>query len=171
MKIEITPLILTFNERENIAQTIAQLSWAKEILIVDSGSTDGTLELARAAHPNVRIVTRAFDSFASQCNFGLTHINTEWVLSMDADYVLTRELIAEIAALDPAPVRIPWAGAGKQDNPIYQPTPKPWTERWPWLVYMVLGVASVVLLGILIVLGRQAMARHDAGVSTAESRS
>lgn len=102
MKIDITPLIITFNERENIARSITALSWAKEVLIVDSGSTDGTLEMARSAHPNVRVVTRPFDSFAGQCNFGLTQITTEWVLSMDADYVLTPELIAEIGGLDPS---------------------------------------------------------------------
>ena len=57
---------------------------------------------ARSAHPNAKIVTRPFDSFAGQCNFGLTQIATEWVLSMDADYILTPELIREIAALEPA---------------------------------------------------------------------
>jgi glycosyltransferase involved in cell wall biosynthesis len=103
VKIDITPLILTFNEKENIPRTLERLSWAKEVVVIDSGSTDGTVDLARAAHSNVRIVTRAFDSFAAQCNFGLTQINTEWVLSMDADYVLDPELIAEIQALDPAP--------------------------------------------------------------------
>ena len=101
MMVDITPLLLTFNEKENIGRSLAALSWAKEVLIVDSGSTDGTLEIARATHPNVRIITRKFDSFAAQCNFGLTQIATEWVLSMDADYVLTPELIAEITALDP----------------------------------------------------------------------
>ena len=93
---QITPLILTFNEKENIARSVAPLLWAKEILIVDSGSTDGTADIARAAHPNVRIVTRDFDSFAAQCNFGLTQIETEWVLSMDADYLLTPQFIKEI---------------------------------------------------------------------------
>jgi len=101
VKIEITPLILTFNEKENIARTMAGLSWAKEVLLIDSGSTDGTLEIARSAHPNVRIVTRSFDSFAGQCNFGLTRIVTPWVLSIDADYVLTGELIAELKMLEP----------------------------------------------------------------------
>jgi glycosyltransferase involved in cell wall biosynthesis len=103
VKIDITPLILTFNEKENIGRTLEQLSWAKEIVVIDSGSTDGTADFARAVHPNVRILTRAFDSFAGQCNFGLTQINTEWVLSMDADYVLTSELITELAGLDPDP--------------------------------------------------------------------
>jgi glycosyltransferase involved in cell wall biosynthesis len=101
VKIDITPLILTFNERENIARTLGTLVWAQEVVIIDSGSTDGTLEIARTAHANVRMVARVFDSFAGQCNFGLSQIATEWILSMDADYVLTPELIAEIKALDP----------------------------------------------------------------------
>jgi glycosyltransferase involved in cell wall biosynthesis len=100
MKTAITPLILTFNEKENIGRTLSALSWAHEIVIIDSGSTDGTLEIARTAHPNVRVIERPFDSFAKQCNFGLSHIKTEWVMSLDADYVLTAELNAEITALD-----------------------------------------------------------------------
>jgi len=47
-------------------------------------------------------------------------------------------------------------------NPAYQPPPLPLSERWPWLIYLVLGAASLVLLVILAVLARQVMARHDA---------
>jgi hypothetical protein len=47
-------------------------------------------------------------------------------------------------------------------NPAYQPPPMPLSERWPWLIYLVLGAASLVLLGILAVLARQVTARHDA---------
>ena len=103
MTIDITPLILTFNEKENIPLMLERLSWAKEVIIIDSGSTDGTVELARATHPNVRIATRAFDLFAGQCNFGLQQVTTEWVLSLDADYVITPELASEIQALEPTP--------------------------------------------------------------------
>jgi hypothetical protein len=48
-------------------------------------------------------------------------------------------------------------------NPTYQPPPQPLSERWPWLIYLVLGAASLVLLGILARLARRVMARHDAG--------
>jgi len=99
---DITPLLLTFNEKENIARSLAGLVWAKEVIIIDSGSTDGTVEIAQSAHPNIRILKRAFDSFAGQCNFGLTQIKTEWVLSMDADYLLTPGLTSEISRIDPA---------------------------------------------------------------------
>ncbi|MCW5553492.1 MAG: glycosyltransferase family 2 protein [Verrucomicrobiae bacterium] len=96
---QITPLILTFNEAPNVARALERLKWAKEIVVVDSGSTDETLEILRR-WPQVRVVQRRFDSFAVQCNFGLEQIRTPWVLSLDADYILTPELVAEIARLD-----------------------------------------------------------------------
>lgn len=89
----ITPLILTYNEDPNIARTLARLRWAQRVLVIDSGSTDDTLVLI-AQFPNVQVLQRPFDSFAEQCNFGLQHIDTEWVLSLDADYVLDAELEA-----------------------------------------------------------------------------
>jgi hypothetical protein len=61
--------------------------------------------------------------------------------------------------LDPAPLRGTLGELAA--NPEYSPVPPPWTERWPWLVYVVLGVASLVLLVILIALGREALRRHD----------
>jgi glycosyltransferase involved in cell wall biosynthesis len=100
--IAITALILTFNEKENIGRTLSALSWIEEVLLIDSFSTDNTVELARAAHANVKALTRSFDSFAGQCNFGLSHVTTPWVLSLDADYVLTAELIEELKALEPS---------------------------------------------------------------------
>jgi glycosyltransferase involved in cell wall biosynthesis len=51
---QITPLILTFNEAPNIARTLSKLAWARDVVIVDSHSTDGTREIAAAAHPGVR---------------------------------------------------------------------------------------------------------------------
>jgi glycosyltransferase involved in cell wall biosynthesis len=87
----LTALLLTWNETANIGRTLAGLGWVRDILVIDSGSTDGTLELL-AAHPNVRVVHREFDSFAGQCNFGLDRINTEWVLSLDADYGVPADL-------------------------------------------------------------------------------
>ncbi|MFM2295289.1 MAG: hypothetical protein RLZZ350_1702 [Verrucomicrobiota bacterium] len=94
----ITPLILTFNEAPNLARTLAQLAWAERIIVVDSFSTDDTLAICKNL-PQVAVVQRRFDTFAGQCNFGLTQINSPWVLSLDADYVLTDELVAELRAL------------------------------------------------------------------------
>jgi glycosyltransferase involved in cell wall biosynthesis len=97
---QITPLLITYNETANIERVLAKLQWARRIVVVDSGSTDGTLDIL-AADPKVSVVHRAFDDFATQCQFGLAQIGTEWALSMDADYVLTDALIAEIGALEP----------------------------------------------------------------------
>jgi glycosyltransferase involved in cell wall biosynthesis len=95
---KITPLILTYNEESNLDRTLQQLTWATEIVIIDSYSTDRTLDII-ANYPQIRVIQNKFESFAQQCNFGLSQIKSEWVLSIDADYVLSQELIDEIAAI------------------------------------------------------------------------
>lgn len=95
---KITPLILTFNEAPNIDRTLEKLTWAKTIVVIDSYSTDSTLEILQS-YPQVQIFQREFNSFANQCNYGLQQVKTEWVLSIDADYILTDDLIAELEAL------------------------------------------------------------------------
>lgn len=95
---EITVLLITYNEEPNIGRVLARLSWAHRIVVVDSGSTDATLDVL-AAHPAVEIIHRPFDTFSAQCNFGLEHVRTPWALSLDADYVLSESLITEIQAL------------------------------------------------------------------------
>ncbi len=99
--IAVTAVIITFDERENIERTLDALQWVRSVLIVDSCSTDGTTELAQSSHANVRVLRRPFDSFAAQCNFALAQVDSEWVLSIDADYVITKDLATEISALSP----------------------------------------------------------------------
>lgn len=98
---EITPLILTYNEAPNIRRTLDSLKWASSILIVDSGSDDGTLNMC-ADYPQVKVVTRAFDSHTAQWNFGLDQIHTPWVLTLDADYQCPSEFAGEIDQLNGA---------------------------------------------------------------------
>jgi glycosyltransferase involved in cell wall biosynthesis len=93
---DITPLILTWNEAPNLERTLARLNWAREVVVVDSGSTDGTLETA-ARHPQVRVLTRAFDEHSRQWNFGVEAVQTSWVLALDADYVLGSGFEEEVA--------------------------------------------------------------------------
>jgi len=69
----VTPLVITFNEAPNIARCLDRLIWAERIVVIDSGSTDGTLDII-ARYPQAEVVYRAFDDFAGQCNFGLTQI-------------------------------------------------------------------------------------------------
>src|SRR5215204_5551068 len=99
---QITPLILTYNEAPNIARVLASLSWATDIVVVDSFSDDGTLELA-ASFPRVRVFQRKFDCHRNQWEFGLkeTGIATPWVLALDADYVVSKELANELENLRP----------------------------------------------------------------------
>ncbi|NET86034.1 MAG: glycosyltransferase family 2 protein [Moorea sp. SIO1F2] len=95
---KITPLILTYNEAPNIERTLQQLTWAKTIVVIDSYSTDETLEIVKY-YPQVQVFQRKFDTHATQWNYGLEQVTSEWVLSLDADYSVTNELIAEIKAL------------------------------------------------------------------------
>lgn len=87
----ITPLILTYNEAPNLRRVLERLRWATQIVVLDSGSTDETLAIA-AEFPQVRVLHRPFDTFAQQCNWGLAQMESEWVLSLDADYVLDAEM-------------------------------------------------------------------------------
>jgi glycosyltransferase involved in cell wall biosynthesis len=100
---QITPLILTYNEAPNIARSLGALSWACDIVVVDSFSDDKTVEIARS-FPRVRVFQRAFDCHRNQWEFGLkeTGIATPWVLALDADYVLSDELVAELNDLKPS---------------------------------------------------------------------
>ena len=97
---EITPLILTYNESPNIGRILQRLTWAKRIVVIDSHSTDETLEILKS-FPQVEVYQRKFDTAANQGNYGLDQITTEWVLSLDADYFLTDELIKEVKRLNP----------------------------------------------------------------------
>lgn len=96
---QITPLILTYNEAQNIRDTLERLRWAQEIAVVDSFSSDETLQIINE-FVNVRLFQRKFDHFADQCNYGLSKIKTAWTLSMDADYKCPTELRDELEALD-----------------------------------------------------------------------
>ncbi|HWS72297.1 MAG TPA: glycosyltransferase family 2 protein [Thermoanaerobaculia bacterium] len=103
---DITPVIITGNEERNIVRTLQQLTWAKDVVVVDSMSTDATVALAQT-FPNVRVFPRPFDTLAKQWSFAAeeTGIRTAWILTLDADYFVTPELIEEMRALDP-PTRI-----------------------------------------------------------------
>jgi glycosyltransferase involved in cell wall biosynthesis len=94
----ITPLIITLNEAPNIQRTLDKLVWAQRIVVIDSGSTDATCEILHS-YQQVVVISRPFDDFASQCNFGLERVETSWVLSLDADYELSAELVDELATL------------------------------------------------------------------------
>jgi glycosyltransferase involved in cell wall biosynthesis len=102
MLAQITPVILTYNEAPNIGRTLERLRWARDIIVVDSFSDDETLEIV-STFSQARIYQRVFDDFAAQWSFALneTGIETEWVLGLDADFVLTEELVRDLGNLQP----------------------------------------------------------------------
>src|SRR5215469_13504524 len=97
---DITPLIITHNEAPNVRRTLSKLGWARRIVVVDSGSTDETIDILRT-YSQVEVLHHSFIDFATQCNFGIHHVTTPWVLSLDADYELSDELVTELRALAP----------------------------------------------------------------------
>ncbi|MCW5713912.1 MAG: glycosyltransferase family 2 protein [Bauldia sp.] len=99
---DITPLVITFNEAPNIGRTLEHLRWARRVIVLDSGSTDATAEIV-ARFPMAEFATHPFESFAAQCNFGLTLVDTPWCLSLDADYVVGEALVEEMRRLADMP--------------------------------------------------------------------
>ncbi len=91
---KLTAIVLTLNEEENISDCLAALSWADELLVVDSGSTDKTVEIAQKC--GARVIRHPFTDFASQRNFALRQATGDWVLFIDADERVSAELKMEI---------------------------------------------------------------------------
>jgi glycosyltransferase involved in cell wall biosynthesis len=88
-------LILTLNEERNLPACLASVAHCDDLVVLDSGSTDRTVEIARAA--GARVFTRKFDHFAGQRNFAQREISFRhsWVFHLDADEQFTPELVAE----------------------------------------------------------------------------
>ncbi len=91
--------IVTLNEEENLARTLSSVRWAEEIVVVDSGSTDRTVEIAH--HFGARVIQREWPGFAAQKNFAIAQCKGTWILSLDADEELTPELQTQIRTLLP----------------------------------------------------------------------
>ena len=89
-------LVLARNEAHRIAACLERVAWADELLVVDDLSTDATFEISRRCGASV--AQRRFDTFANQANFGLDRLSGDWVLSLDADELVSPELTASIQA-------------------------------------------------------------------------
>ena len=90
----ISATIITFNEADRIAEAIASLSCCDEIVVVDSGSTDRTQEIARTR--GARVLERPWEGYSKQKNFAAEQASNDWILSIDADERLSIELADEI---------------------------------------------------------------------------
>jgi glycosyltransferase involved in cell wall biosynthesis len=97
--VSISVLLLTLDEEGNLPRCLDALSWCDDIVVLDSFSTDGTVAVAEQR--GCRVFQRRFDSFAGQRNYALDSIpfRYEWVLHLDADEVLTPELVDELLAM------------------------------------------------------------------------
>lgn len=95
MQVSVT--VITKNEEQGLRAMLESVRWAGEIIVVDCGSTDRTVEIAREYTDEV--VHHDFVDFASQKNFAQSRAKYDWVLNLDADERCTPELAAEITAL------------------------------------------------------------------------
>jgi glycosyltransferase involved in cell wall biosynthesis len=93
----ISATIVTFNEERNIARAIESLGCADEVVVVDSGSTDRTREIAVMC--GARVVEEPWRGFAGQKNYAAECAANDWILSIDADESVTGELASEIVEL------------------------------------------------------------------------
>jgi len=94
-------VVITLNEEDRIRECLASVAWADELVVVDAGSEDKTVAIAREFTDHV--VIRSWDGFAAQKNFGIARARGEWVLSLDADEQVDEALAAEIRTTIAAP--------------------------------------------------------------------
>lgn len=93
----LTVAIITLNEEANLSRTLESVRWAGEIVVVDSGSKDATVEIARKF--GARVFEEPWKGFGAQKNSAIAHATGEWVLSLDADEEVSPELAREIQGL------------------------------------------------------------------------
>ncbi|MET0582001.1 MAG: glycosyltransferase family 2 protein [Pseudoxanthomonas sp.] len=88
--------IITFNEADRIADCLASVSFCDEVVVVDSGSTDGTAAMAEQL--GARVLVRPFDGYRSQKAFAAAQAGSEWILTLDADERVSERLRSSIQA-------------------------------------------------------------------------
>ena len=91
---KITALAITFNEEENVKRYVESLSFADEIIFVDSNSTDKTIAIAKEM--NVEVIIRKFTNFSEQRNYAISQAKNDWIVFFDLDEIITNELELEI---------------------------------------------------------------------------
>jgi len=94
-------VIITRNEEANLGRTLESVAWAEERIVLDSGSTDGTLNLAR--RHGAKVYQEAWQGYARQKNSAIAKASCEWVLSLDADEEVSPELASNIKGVINSP--------------------------------------------------------------------
>ena len=95
--VRISATIIALNEQRNIERAIRSAGFCDETIVVDSGSTDGTVGIAESL--GARVVTNEWPGYAGQKNFAAEAARNEWILSLDADEAVSPELASEIVRL------------------------------------------------------------------------
>ena len=90
MKHELSIVIITYNEQENLPRLLSSIDLNHELIVVDSKSEDTTVKIAKSY--GARVFTRDFDNFGSQKNFAISKATKDWVLVLDADEQLSDHL-------------------------------------------------------------------------------
>jgi glycosyltransferase involved in cell wall biosynthesis len=99
--VKISAVVITLNEERNLPKALASLDpVADEVVVVDSGSTDQTRDIAENA--GARVIVHTWEGYAAQKNFAASQAQHDWVLSLDADEALSPELTAEIERIKQA---------------------------------------------------------------------
>ncbi len=98
---KLTVVIPTLNEEKDLPRTLKSLKFADEILVVDSGSVDRTVQIAKDF--GAKVINHPFQNFADTRNFADKGAKNDWILSIDADVVVPKKLIEEIHALPDSP--------------------------------------------------------------------
>jgi len=98
---KITATVITLNEEHNIADALSSLSWADEIIVVDSESRDRTVEIAQGFTD--RVFVRSWPGYSAQKNFAAEQSENDWIFSLDADERISKELALAIQQLKGGP--------------------------------------------------------------------
>ena len=101
----ISVTILTKDNEETLGSVLEAVKGFDEVILLDTGSTDATLEIAQI-YPNVKVFTSPFIGFGPLHNLAADHATRDWILSIDSDEVLTSELAEEILALKLDPTKV-----------------------------------------------------------------
>ena len=94
MKAKVSAVIITYNEALNLSRTLSQLYWCDEIIVVDSYSTDETLDICNRY--GCKVFSHPFSGYGEQKRYAIDQAAHEWILSLDADEYLTKELVDEL---------------------------------------------------------------------------
>lgn len=109
MREPLSVVVITYNNADTLERCLAAVDWAEEIVVLDSGSTDATVEIARKH--GARVATHPFDDYGPQKQRAIDSASHDWILNLDADEVLspgTREIIEQaLVAPDVAGFRLP----------------------------------------------------------------